>query len=161
MKSYNKVGDDNFGRKLKDKLFNMRITEIRQLIRCGFEEEAYKKLLQVQLIKNIGIPQILKVADCFYQLEKYAESLNILEQVESHQSAIEEEDMESSLNLMNLLGLVYKEQGRIEVAEEYWAKCLILNPRYNVALNNLGNIYMHKKNWPEAVKYYWRSKKCR
>ena len=38
--------------------------------------------------------------------------------------------------------------------------CLVIDPKYKVALNNLGNIYMEKKNYEKAKVYYKRSKAC-
>ncbi len=161
MRKYNRVGTDNYGRQVKNKLFQLGIREVRYLISCGFDEEAYRKLIEIQSMKDISIKQVLKVADCFYKLGKLEESEAILVQVEQYQGMAEALDFEDTLNLLNLLGLVKKALKQEDTAMEYWRRCLDMNPTHNVALNNFGNIYMHKRNWDEATKLFWKSKKCR
>ena len=50
--------------------------------------------------------------------------------------------------------------GNIKYSIDLFEICLVIDPKYKVALNNLGNIYMEKKNYEKAKIYYKRSKAC-
>lgn len=162
LSKFNKVADANdFARRLKDRHFNLKIMNIRQLIALGFDQEAYKELQQVQEMKEKTMKQHLKLADCYYKIGKFQESLDILSPLEENISAMKPSATKDKLYLLNLLGLIYKGLQKEELAVKKWKNCLELNSRYTIALNNLGNHLMHRQLYEDAAKCYWRSKKCR
>ena len=63
--------------------------------------------------------------------------------------------------LQNLKGLCYMRLGNIKYSIDLFEICLVIDPKYKVALNNLGNIYMERKDYEKAKVYYKRSKNCR
>jgi tetratricopeptide (TPR) repeat protein len=149
----------DFARRLKDQHFNAKIQNIKQLISLGFDEEAYKELSLIQQMKNITVKQHLRVADCFYKLGKYQECLKILNPIEDNVHNIPTQQVEDKLILLNLLGLVYRSLGKEELAVKKWKQSVEINSRFTMALNNLGNHFMHSDNYLDAAKCYWRSKK--
>jgi tetratricopeptide (TPR) repeat protein len=54
----------------------------------------------------------------------------------------------------NNLGLLLKNQGRIEEAMEHYHKALQINPNYSEALNNLGNALVARGRLDEAIENY-------
>jgi len=55
------------------------------------------------------------------------------------------------------LGLVYLNNGKVDLAIDYFKKSLSLNPNYALALNSMGIAYSMKRNFEESEKYF---KKC-
>lgn len=162
MGKLNKVKDaSDFARRLKDQHFNSKIHNIKQLIALGFDEEAFKELTQIQGMKSITIKQHLSVADCFYKLAKYQECLKILNPLEDNIQNIPAQAVNDKLTLLNLMGLVYRSLGKEDMAVKKWKQCVEINSRFTIALNNLGNHFMHLGNFKDAAKCYWRSKKCK
>ena len=151
---------NDFARRLKDQHFNAKIKNIKQLIYLGFDEEGYKELLQIQQMKSISVKQNLKIADCFYKIAKYQECLKILEPIEENFQNMSSQATNDKLELLSVLGLVYRGLGRQELAVKKWKECLDINSKYTMALNNLGNHFMNTGNFKDAAKCYWRSKKC-
>ena len=161
-RSLGKVKDANdFAKKLRHQHFNAKIQNIKQLISLGFDEEAYKELTAIQQMKSITVIQNLRIADCFFKLGKFQESLRILVPLEENVPLMSSEQIEEKLYLLNLLGLVYRSLEKQDLAVKKWKACLEINSRYTIALNNLGNHFMHTRNFQDAAKCYWRSKKRR
>ena len=60
--------------------------------------------------------------------------------------------------LHNLLGLLLKNQNKIREAEKSFSEAIVMNPKFGMAYNNLGNIY-YKKDNKKAKEYYEKALK--
>ena len=60
--------------------------------------------------------------------------------------------------LHNLLGLLLKNQNKIVEAEKSFAEAIVMNPKFGMAYNNLGNI-CYKKDNKKAKEYYEKALK--
>ena len=56
--------------------------------------------------------------------------------------------------LWNVLGLTHQQKGNLEKAEEYFFRCLQVNPKNISALNNLGNNFKYLFNYSMAEEYF-------
>ena len=161
MNAMSKVGNaSNFGRRLKDQHFSSKIQNIKQLASLGFDDEAFKELAQIQRMKNLTVMQSVQIADCLYKLGKFEECLKALRPLEDQIDTTSSKMVNDKLVLFNMLGIVYRALGKEELAVMNWKECLVINSRYTIALNNLGNHFMHAHEYLNAAKCYWRSKKC-
>ena len=150
----------DFARRLRDQHFRAKISNIQQLTSLGFDEEAVKELKNIQQMKSLTVKQSVLVADCLYKLGKYNECLTILGPLEDNVNHMLQSDLSDKLALLNLLGMVYRSLEKDDQAVKMWKRCLEINSRYTIALNNLGNHFMKTRSFAEAAKCYWRSKKC-
>jgi tetratricopeptide (TPR) repeat protein len=53
-------------------------------------------------------------------------------------------------NAWNNLGILAAREGHADQAIEYFQRALEIDPRHTIALQNLGNAYRQKKDWPAA-----------
>jgi tetratricopeptide (TPR) repeat protein len=53
-------------------------------------------------------------------------------------------------NAWNNLGILAAREGRADQAIEYFQHALEIDPKHTIALQNLGNAYRQKKDWPAA-----------
>jgi tetratricopeptide (TPR) repeat protein len=57
-------------------------------------------------------------------------------------------------DVMNMLGVIYHDRGRVGLAQEYFEKALRLNPRYTEAALNLAVTYNEQGKYDEAKKIH-------
>ncbi len=53
-------------------------------------------------------------------------------------------------NAWNNLGILAAREGKTDVAIEHFERALQTDPEHSIALQNLGNAYRQKKDWPQA-----------
>jgi tetratricopeptide (TPR) repeat protein len=53
-------------------------------------------------------------------------------------------------NAWNNLGLLAAREGNTDSAIEYFRRALQIDPQHSIALQNLGNAYRQKRDWPQA-----------
>ncbi|EKE14494.1 MAG: hypothetical protein ACD_12C00475G0001 [uncultured bacterium] len=63
----------------------------------------------------------------------------------------------SFVDIYNNLGILYKEQGKIKEAEDYFKKAISKDKNNVQAYNNLGALYQDKGKSEEAIKNYKKS----
>lgn len=64
--------------------------------------------------------------------------------------------LKQSIIVYESIARIHKELGFLDLALENYEKCLIIDPNYLPALNNIGTTYLLKKDYFEAVKYFER-----
>ena len=56
--------------------------------------------------------------------------------------------------IFNIYAVILFELNKYDEAIKYWKKATELNPQYHFGYNNLGNVFLKKKNFKEALDYY-------
>jgi tetratricopeptide (TPR) repeat protein len=68
-------------------------------------------------------------------------------------------NLEKCARLYNNIGIIYKAQDEDFKALNYFVKCLKIQEKIGdetvgITTTNIGNIYLHQKNYPKAIEYY-------
>ena len=93
---------------------------------------------QMEGFRNLGVE--------YYYQRKYPEALSELLKAEKIYA--------KDADLQNTLGLTYMEMGRNELAIKHFKTAIKLRPDYSMAKNNLGVVYLNKKEWDKAIIYF-------
>lgn len=112
------------------------------LLRAGREDEARERI--AELTRAGGTPSTLAAAQAYHRLERYGESVPMLEALVGREPA--------SVVGRFLLGVAYERTGRREPAVEQFQEVLKLDPDFHPALNYLGFLYAEAgENLEEAL----------
>ncbi len=151
----NKVAANDVGKNLKRQRLQAKLSKIKRQIELEFEGEALTGLQEIMEQRaNLDIETAFEVADCFYKLKKYKNCIMILDSVAT------DENRKQPM-IQNLKGQCYMKMGNTKYAIDLFEICLIIDPKFRVAHNNLGNIYLHQKEYDKCVLYYEKSKQCK
>jgi tetratricopeptide (TPR) repeat protein len=71
-----------------------------------------------------------------------------------------QDDKKKLPKVQNLKGQCQMKLGDLQKAVDHFEVCLILDSDFNVAQNNMGNIYMQLKDYAKSKIYYKKSKAC-
>ena len=151
----NKVATLEVGRHLKKQRLQAKLSKIKRQIELEFESDALQGLQEIiEQRSKLDVDTAYEVAECFYHLQKYKNCIMVLD------SVITEENQKQP-KVQNLKGQCYMKTGNIKHAIDLFEVCLIIDPKFRVAHNNLGNIYLHQMDFEKCVLYYQKSKLCR
>lgn len=149
----NKVG--TIGHALKKQRLEAKLAKIKRQILMEFETEALQSLQEILDGKGSTLEAefTYQIADCFYQLRRYRNCILVLDSALNDQSR-------KMPRIQNLKGQCYMKLGELDKAIDHFEVCLVIDPNFKVAHNNLGNIYMQKKDYNKCRIYYEQSKRC-
>ena len=99
-----------------------------------------------QIDKN-NFNVLILLASCYEKIDDYNNSIFF------YNKSLK---VKQSIIVYQTIGNIYKKLGFLDVALENYEKCLIIDPNYLPALNNIGTTYVLKKDYFEAVKYFER-----
>lgn len=149
----NKVG--TIGKALKRQRMQVKLSKIKRQISMDFDVEALQSLQEI-LESNAGNLEAdfaFDIAECFYKLGRYRNCIMVLD------SALVDENRKLP-KIQNLKGQCSMKLGEIKQAIHFFEVCLVIDPKFKVAHNNLGNIYMQLKEYDKCKTYYDKSKRC-
>jgi tetratricopeptide (TPR) repeat protein len=61
--------------------------------------------------------------------------------------------------IQNLKGQCQMKLGNLDKAIDHFEMCLVIDPKFKVAHNNLGNIYLQQNDYSKSKIYFEKSKK--
>lgn len=149
----NKVG--SVGKTLKQQRMQARLAKVRLQIKLEYETEALQTLQSILEYQGSKLDAdfAFGVADCFYCLRQYRNCIKVLD------SILADENRKMP-KIQNLKGQCYMKLGELQKAIDHLEVCLVIDPKFKVAHNNLGNIYMQQKDYEKCKIYYEKSKRC-
>ena len=138
---------------MKADRFRRKIQAIKTTILHEVEAEAQIELDELfQTHKsNLDVSSGYQIANIYYELRDYNSCLKVVD-------AIKADENRKQPKLQNLKGLCFMRLGNLKYAIDLFEICIVIDPKYKVALNNLGNIYMQSKDYDKAKSYFHRSK---
>lgn len=144
------------GKPVKVKNLDSKLAKIKRHIQLEFEEEALSELddLTRSLGHSIDVYPGFQIAEHYFQLRNYKSCIKVLDSLKEGESRKEP-------RIQNLKGLAQMKLGNLKTAIDLFEICLVINKKYKIAQNNLGNIYMQKKEYQKALKYYTMSKESK
>ena len=144
----------DIGKTLKQQRVQVLLDKIQKQINLEFHEDALKNLQELLNYRTKSMkPEIaFQIADCLYQLHKYKTCLSLLE------SIVTDEHRKLPM-IQNLKGQCYIRMGNLDKAIDHFEMCLVIDPKFKVANNNLGNIYLQQKDYSKSKIYFEKSKK--
>jgi tetratricopeptide (TPR) repeat protein len=152
----NKVRNSpDVGRSIKLKRLANKLSKIKRQINLEFENEALSELNLLFEGWRVGldVQHGYEMADCFYKLRRYKSCLQVLE-------AIIPDENRKQPKIQNLKGQCLMKLGNLQGAIDLFEICIVMDPHFKVAYNNLGNIFKEKKDFEKCKTYYTKSKKC-
>ncbi|MGV3697476.1 tetratricopeptide repeat-containing sensor histidine kinase [Flavobacterium sp.] len=125
-----------------------------------FEKELESSPDDTKELKNSLARAYGSIGIVFSEQSSYAKAL----QYELKALKIYEEtnNLEKCARLYNNIGIVYKAQDDDFKALSYFLKCLRIQEKIGdktvgITTTNIGNIYLHQKNYPKALEYYHKA----
>ena len=125
-----------------------------------FEKELENDSENSKEIRNSLARAYGSIGIVFSEQSSYAKAL----QYELRALKIYEEtkNLEKCARLYNNIGIVYKAQDEDFKALNYFVKCLKIQEKIGdetvgITTTNIGNIYLHQKNFPKALEYYTKA----
>ena len=145
----------SLGRTLKQQRMNVKMAKIKRQIALDYEVEALQNLQEILDYKGGSLVAefAFEVADCFYKLRRYRNCIMVLDSIMADENR-------KMPKIQNLKGQCYMKLGELKKAIDHLEVCLVIDPKFKVAHNNLGNIYMQQKEYDKCRIYYDKSKKC-
>ena len=129
-----------------------KLFKIKRQIDLEFENDALQGLQEILEAKNkMDVDLAFQVAECFYQLKKYKNCIMILD-------SITPDENKKQPKIQNLKGQCFMKTGNPKHAIDLFEICLVIDPKFRIAHNNLGNIYSHMKEYGKSIYYYEKSK---
>ena len=110
---------------------------------------------------NKSAVQLVNEADILYQQNSFAESLEILDELDGR--LISHPDMQVEMKSTNLKGLIHFKQGQYTKAEEYFLRSLDISEKIGEAryiynrYDNLATLYINMKRYQLGVDYYQKA----
>ena len=140
-------------RSIKTKRLQAKLSKIKRQIYLEYEQEAQHELEDLlETYKGmLDVQYGYQVADCFYQLRQYQTCIKVLD-------TLKPDENRKQPKVQNLKGLAYMKIGNTKYAIDLFEICIVIDPHYKVAYNNLGNIYMQNKDYEKCKEYYRKSK---
>ena len=149
------IGLTDVRQHLKKQRLQAKLSKIKRQIDLEFENDALQGLQEIiDQRAKLDLDSAFEVAECFYQLRKYKNCIMILDSVPADENR-------KQPKIQNLKGQCFIKTGNFKYAIDLFEVCLIIDPKFRVAHNNLGNIYLHQKEYEKCVMYYEKSKLCR
>lgn len=99
-------------------------------------------------IDNKNLDYQFNKAFCLFNLNQNKEAVEILERILTRE--------ESHYRTLNLLGNIFYNEGKYELALHYYSKFLETNPGYHGAFNSIGNTYRAMGNYEKAFEYVYK-----
>lgn len=144
------------GKAYKTQWVMKRIAKLERLISLEYIEEARVTLDSVIESANQSYDKDIRcaLAECCYNLEAYDKCLSVLEEIKPDKH-------KKDSRVLNLKGRCQLKKGNKKYANELFEMVVLGDPDFVAALNNLGNIAMHKQDYERCILYYNKSKGSR
>ena len=144
------------GKTLKHQRVQALLVKVQNQISLDFHQEAQKTMDDIMKcqVKNFSTEVAFQVAECLYKLRKYKTCLALLEEMATDETG-------KMPMIQNMKGQCQMRLGNVEKAIDHFEICLVIDPKFKVASNNLGNIYMHQKDYIKSKHYFEKSKQCK
>ncbi|WP_445454259.1 tetratricopeptide repeat-containing sensor histidine kinase [Flavobacterium sp. 25HG05S-40] len=122
-----------------------------------FEKELDNASENATELKNSLARAYGSIGIVFSEQSSYAKALQY--ELKALKIYEETKNLEKCARLYNNIGIVYKAQGDDFKALNYFIKCLKLQEKIGdetvgITTTNIGNSYLHQKNFPKAISYY-------
>ena len=122
-----------------------------------FEKELEGNPENVKELKNSLARAYGSIGIVFSEQSSYAKALQY--ELKALKIYEENKNLEKCARLYNNIGIVYKAQDEDFKALNYFVKCLKIQEKIGdetvgITTTNIGNIYLHQKNFPKAFDYY-------
>ena len=125
-----------------------------------FEKELENTSENTKEIKNNLARAYGSIGIVFSEQSSYSKALQYeLKAVKIYE---ENKNLEKCARLYNNIGIVYKAQDEDFKALNYFLRCLKIQEKIGdgtigITTTNIGNIYLHQKNFPKAFEYYTKA----
>lgn len=125
-----------------------------------FEKELESNSDATEEIKNSLARAYGSIGIVFSEQSSYAKALHY--ELKALKIYEETQNLEKCARLYNNIGIVYKAQDEDFKALNYFVKCLKIQEKIGdetvgITTTNIGNIYLHQKNFPKALDYYTKA----
>lgn len=153
----NKVRNSpDLGRSIKMKRLSNKLSSIKKQINMEFEVEAEAELVKLyeSWRSGLDVQHGFEMADCFYKLGKFPVCLQVLD-------SITPDENKKQPKIQNLKGMCHMRMGNLKQATDFFEICVVMDPHFKIAFNNLGNIYLEQKDYEKCKHYFYKSKRCR
>jgi tetratricopeptide (TPR) repeat protein len=122
-----------------------------------FEKELEANSENTKELKNSLARAYGSIGIVFSEQSSYAKALQY--ELKALKIYEETKNLEKCARLYNNIGIVYKAQDEDFKALNYFIKCLKIQEKIGdetvgITTTNIGNIYLHQKNFPKALEYY-------
>ncbi len=122
-----------------------------------FEKELESNPAETKEIKNSLARAYGSIGIVFSEQSSYSKALQY--ELKALKIYEETKNLEKCARLYNNIGIVYKAQDQDFKALNYFVKCLKIQEKIGdetvgITTTNIGNIYLHQKNYPKALEYY-------
>lgn len=126
-----------------------------------FERELENNSDNTKELKNSLARAYGSIGIVFSEQSSYAKALQY--ELKALKIYEESKNLEKCARLYNNIGIVYKAQDQDFKALNYFVKCLKIQEKIGdetvgITTTNIGNIYLHQKNYPKAFEYYNKAK---
>lgn len=125
-----------------------------------FEKEIETNSENTKEIKNSLARAYGSIGIVFSEQSSYAKALQY--ELKALKIYEETQNLEKCARLYNNIGIVYKALDQDFKALNYFVRCLKIQQKIGdetvgITTTNIGNIYLHQKNYPKALEYYNRA----
>lgn len=150
------VSSRDVGRAYKTQRLEEKLMKVKKMLELEFETEALKELEEIKnsFKTHFSAAHGFMMANFYYKLRKFQDCLHVLESIKADENR-------KKPKILNLKGLCHMKMGNIQYAIDLFEMSIDMDPHYKVAYNNLGNIYLEKKEYERSKEYFRISKKSR